>query len=370
MADKNNIDNNVVSDIYEYIKCVDEKVMQNDKTLKFMSSLQSEQMKELIQSKTDNLKKFFEDAIRLQTEVVRNAYEEIIENIKSNYEQEIKNIEMNNFKINNQKELTLKAAYENQITALKESMENNFKKQTDEMYLNFAKEKQTLTEEMYLNFEKEKQALADKVYLDTKNEFEKEKQILADKVYEDTKNNCEREYQERIYEIKAWHEKNLYTKLEEQKNYFYAEMEKRSSESYTNGKSEVEGWHNDILRQKLEVQATYFEEEIRNAFEQGKKVGKEEMKAEMYEEMDEASKRNEAELKLFLDYYENKIRHFKKLINIHEATERNIKNLHRRIKNKINKTLGKKDLMIPPDNTYEKCKELEMKLKNNQETDK
>ena len=38
----------VVSDIYNYIKCVDEKVVQSDKTVKFMSSQQSEQMKELI----------------------------------------------------------------------------------------------------------------------------------------------------------------------------------------------------------------------------------------------------------------------------------------------------------------------------------
>lgn len=80
----------VVSDIYNYIKCVDEKVVQSDKTVKFISSQQSEQMKELIAAKTDNLRRFFEEAIRLQTEVVRNTYETMISELKLTYMEDLK----------------------------------------------------------------------------------------------------------------------------------------------------------------------------------------------------------------------------------------------------------------------------------------
>ncbi|MCR5261371.1 MAG: hypothetical protein K6C94_05980 [Candidatus Gastranaerophilales bacterium] len=356
MKKNENIDNNTVSDIYEYIKCVDEKVMQNDKTLKFMSSMQSEQMKELIQSKTDNLKKFFEDAIRLQTEVVRNAYEEVIENLKASYEEEIKKIELNNLKINNQKEETLKAAYENQKTALVEAYENQIKS-LREAYENQIKS-------IHDGYENRIKSLCDGYELQIttiKNDSEREKQ---------------REIGERLYEKDEWHKKNLQNKLDEQKNWFWNEMEKRSHDSYENGKADVMAWHDDVVRQKLEVQAQYFYEEIEKAkqeaykhafddgYQQGYEHGKNDMKAELYAEMDEAAKRNEVELKLFLDYYENKIKPFKKLINLHEATDRNLKTLQRKIKNRINKTLGRQDLIIQPDTTYEKCRAKEEELKN------
>ncbi|MBQ2645617.1 hypothetical protein IJG14_08625, partial [bacterium] len=193
MAEKKKKDSD--SNIYEYIKSVDEKVMNNDKIMKFMSSMQSEQMKELIQSKTDNLKRFFEEAIRLQTEVIRNSYEEIIDNLKKNYEQEIKNIEVNNIKINNQKEETLKAAYENKIIAIKETMTNDFKKQSDENYLLYEREKQALADEVYANakaeFDKILREDNDKVYNDAKREFEKEKQEALEEAFK----NFEREKQ-------------------------------------------------------------------------------------------------------------------------------------------------------------------------------
>ena len=85
---KNITSEKVVSDIYEYIKCVDAKVEQNDKTLKFLTSQQSEQMKELIQAKTENLRRFFEEAIKTQTEIVRNAYESVISDLKNSYLEE------------------------------------------------------------------------------------------------------------------------------------------------------------------------------------------------------------------------------------------------------------------------------------------
>ena len=87
---KNITSEKVVSDIYEYIKCVDAKVEQNDKTLKFLTSQQSEQMKELIQAKTENLRRFFEEAIKTQTEIVRNAYECVISDLKNSYLEELK----------------------------------------------------------------------------------------------------------------------------------------------------------------------------------------------------------------------------------------------------------------------------------------
>ena len=74
MAEKKN---NEYNEIYEYIKQVDEKVDNNDKTLKFITAQQSEQMKELIGTRADSLRRFFEETIKTQTEVVRNAYEEI-----------------------------------------------------------------------------------------------------------------------------------------------------------------------------------------------------------------------------------------------------------------------------------------------------
>lgn len=354
MSEKKNISNDkVVSDIYEYIKCVDAKVENNDKTLKFIVSQQSEQMKELIQSKSDNLRRFFEEAIRMQTEIVRNTYEDIISELKNAYEKSLKDREIEYIKLYNQKELTIKSAYEDRITSLKETMDADCQRKLNECYSSLKNEFEIEKETILKEKQEEIQKVADKVYQDAKVEFENIIKETSDKVYFDveTKKNQEiesikfgyeekiselnLEYTDRVNEIKAWNEKNLHEKLEEQKNYYESEMAKRTKEAYDNGKAETEAWHDDIVRQKLEVQAAYFEGEIERA--------KQETKAEMYAEMDAAARRNEEELKLFLDFYEAKIKPFKKLINIHETTDTRIKDIQRRVRNKIDKTFGNTD---------------------------
>ena len=411
MAEKKN---NEYNEIYEYIKQVDEKVDNNDKTLKFITAQQSEQMKELIGTRADSLRRFFEETIKTQTEVVRNAYEEIISDLKQTYEKDLKDREVENIRLFNQKEETLKYSYEAKIGAMKEAIENDCQKRINECYL-----------KAKTDFEEEKIGLI--------MESKKEKQDYADEVYAKVK----QEYEDRINEVNAWHENNLRVKLSETEEYFKREMQKASDEAYANGKADAEAWHeniekqnlenfkqeiqkasdeayangkadaeawhDDIVRQKLETQAQYFQEEINKLEEsqenkqeteeriaeinawheknladkleemknyyEGKiqqlwaehdeivkqkletqaeyfkgeiEHAKAETKAEMTAQMDEAARRNEEELKLFLDFYEAKVKPFKKLINIHETTDKRIKDIQQKLQRRFNKTFGEK----------------------------
>lgn len=417
----------VVSDIYNYIKCVDEKVVQSDKTVKFISSQQSEQMKELIAAKTDNLRRFFEEAIRLQTEVVRNTYETMISELKLTYMENLKNKDAEYYKLYNQKEETLKASFE-----------ADCQKRLNECYAAAKADFDKVLTETISKYEAEKIALQEK-FSTERQALLAERQKVADEVYQNTKT----EYEDRIKEIVAWHEKNLQTKLEEaqaqynkdksltveyyenekrqtaeafendkkqiaeyyegekqktvdfyeneikthsdnayevgqndtteryneiiknleqthkeelqqQKEFYEAEMARRSEEAYNNGKAETEAWHDDIVRKKLEIQAQYFDGEIEKAKADAYAAGESHMKKEMYDEMDEAARRNEAELKLFLDFYEAKMKPFKRFINIHETADKRIKDIQRRITNKINKTILHKPTIPPPADEFPK----------------
>ena len=475
MADKKNNNNNNNNEIYEYIKVVDEKVTQNEKTLKFIMSQQSEQMKELIGSKTDNLRKFFEESIRMQMEIVRNAYEEIISELKNTYEKDLKNREIENIKLSNQKEETIKSSYEAQIETIKGFMENDCQRRIDKCYLDtknkYEEEKKALIEQ----HKKEMQTTAEKIYNDAKAEFDKElqaiktgydKELQAAKTEYDNKLQATKtgydkelqaaktEYDDRLAEVKAWDEKNLQNKLAETEDYFRKAQQRVADEAYANGKTDTEAWHDDVVKQKLEVQAQYFQEEmakqeqyyqgelekqkndlkmeaeryfaveaekikaecesvaveqrqaavdevsksakreyeekladlniwhnknlcerleeVKNYYEKkmlekeeehqnivrqkleiqanffdeeiqnAKAQAREETKAELMSQMDEAARRNEEELKLFLDFYEAKIKPFKKLINIHETTDKRIKDIQLRLQNRFNKTFGNK----------------------------
>lgn len=417
----------VVSDIYNYIKYVDEKVVQSDKTVKFISSQQSEQMKELIAAKTDNLRRFFEEAIRLQTEVVRNTYETMISELKLTYMEDLKNKDAEYYKLYNQKEETLKASFE-----------ADCQKRLNECYAAAKADFDKVLTETISKYEAEKIALQEK-FSTERQALLAERQKVADEVYQNTKT----EYEDRIKEIVAWHEKNLQTKLEEaqaqynkdksltveyyenekrqtaeafendkkqiaeyyegekqktvdfyeneikthsdnayevgqndtteryneiiknleqthkeelqqQKEFYEAEMARRSEEAYNNGKAETEAWHDDIVRKKLEIQAQYFDGEIEKAKADAYAAGESHMKKEMYDEMDEAARRNEAELKLFLDFYEAKMKPFKRFINIHETADKRIKDIQRRITNKINKTILHKPTIPPPADEFPK----------------
>lgn len=442
----------VVSDIYNYIKCVDEKVVQSDKTVKFISSQQSEQMKELIAAKTDNLRRFFEEAIRLQTEVVRNTYETMISELKLTYMEDLKNKDAEYYKLYNQKEETLKASFEadcqKRLNECYAAAKADFDKVLTETVSKYEAEKIALQEKFSTERQTDKQSFeAERQSFETERQsFAAERQALlaerqkvADEVYQKTKT----EYEDRIKEIVAWHEKNLQTKLEEaqaqynkeksltveyyenekrqtaeafendkkqiakyyegekqktvdfyekeikthsdnayevgqndtteryneiiknleqthkeelqhQKEFYEAEMARRSEEAYNNGKAETEAWHDDIVRKKLEIQAQYFDGEIEKAKADAYAAGESHMKKEMYDEMDEAARRNEAELKLFLDFYEAKMKPFKRFINIHETADKRIKDIQRRITNKINKTILHKPTIPPPADEFPK----------------
>lgn len=435
----------VVSDIYNYIKCVDEKVVQSDKTVKFISSQQSEQMKELIAAKTDNLRRFFEEAIRLQTEVVRNTYETMISELKLTYMEDLKNKDAEYYKLYNQKEETLKASFEadcqKRLNECYAAAKADFDKVLTETISKYEAEKIALQEKFSTERQSEKQSFeTERQSFDAERQaLIAERQKVADEVYQNTKT----EYEDRIKEIVAWHEKNLQTKLEEaqaqynkdksltveyyenekrqtaeafendkkqiaeyyegekqktvdfyeneikthsdnayevgqndtteryneiiknleqthkeelqqQKEFYEAEMARRSEEAYNNGKAETEAWHDDIVRKKLEIQAQYFDGEIEKAKADAYAAGESHMKKEMYDEMDEAARRNEAELKLFLDFYEAKMKPFKRFINIHETADKRIKDIQRRITNKINKTILHKPTIPPPADEFPK----------------
>lgn len=445
LKDLNDKVDKVVSDIYNYIKCVDEKVVQSDKTVKFISSQQSEQMKELIAAKTDNLRRFFEEAIRLQTEVVRNTYETMISELKLTYMEDLKNKDAEYYKLYNQKEETLKASFEadcqKRLNECYATAKADFDKVLTETVSKYEAEKIALQEKFSTERQTDKQSFeAERQSFDAERQaLLAERQKVADEVYQKTKT----EYEDRIKEIVAWHEKNLQTKLEEaqaqydkdksltveyyenekrqtaeafendkkqiaeyyegekqktvdfyekeikthsdnayevgqndtteryneiiknleqthkeelqkQKEFYEAEMARRSEEAYNNGKAETEAWHDDIVRKKLEIQAQYFDGEIEKAKADAYAAGESHMKKEMYDEMDEAARRNEAELKLFLDFYEAKMKPFKRFINIHETADKRIKDIQRRITNKINKTILHKPTIPPPADEFPK----------------
>lgn len=445
LKDLNDRVDKVVSDIYNYIKCVDEKVVQSDKTVKFISSQQSEQMKELIAAKTDNLRRFFEEAIRLQTEVVRNTYETMISELKLTYMEDLKNKDAEYYKLYNQKEETLKASFEadcqKRLNECYAAAKADFDKVLTETVSKYEAEKIALQEKFSTERQTDKQSFeAERQSFDAERQaLLAERQKVADEVYQKTKT----EYEDRIKEIVAWHEKNLQTKLEEaqaqydkdksltveyyenekrqtaeafendkkqiaeyyegekqktvdfyekeikthsdnayevgqndtteryneiiknleqthkeelqkQKEFYEAEMARRSEEAYNNGKAETEAWHDDIVRKKLEIQAQYFDGEIEKAKADAYAAGESHMKKEMYDEMDEAARRNEAELKLFLDFYEAKMKPFKRFINIHETADKRIKDIQRRITNKINKTILHKPTIPPPADEFPK----------------
>ena len=376
--------NNEYNEIYEYIRQVDEKVEHNDKTLKFITAQHAEQMKELIGTRADGVRRFFEEAIKTQTEVVRNAYEEIISELKQTYEKDLKDREIERIRLFNQKEENLITSYDAKIELAKESAEIDCQKRINDSYL-----------KAKTDFEEEKVALMLKC--------EKEKQEYADEISGQV-GQVRQEYEERINEVNAWHEKNLRTKLHETEEYFKREIQKAADEAYANGKSDTEAWHDDIVRQKLETQAEYFQEEIKklsaslqskqeneeriaeiNAWHEknlaekleemknyyeGKiqqiwveheeivkqkletqaeyfngeiEKAREEVKNELTAQMDEAARRNEEELKLFLDFYEAKIKPFKKFINIHETTDKRIKDIQQKLQRRFNKSFGDKD---------------------------
>ena len=225
LKDLNDKVDKVVSDIYNYIKCVDEKVVQSDKTVKFISSQQSEQMKELIAAKTDNLRRFFEEAIRLQTEVVRNTYETMISELKLTYMEDLKNKDAEYYKLYNQKEETLKASFEadcqKRLNECYATAKADFDKVLTETVSKYEAEKIALQEKFSTERQTDKQSFeAERQSFETERQsfeaerqsFDAERQALlaerqkvADEVYQKTKT----EYEDRIKEIVAWHEKNL-----------------------------------------------------------------------------------------------------------------------------------------------------------------
>ena len=125
------------------------------------------------------------------------------------------------------------------------------------------------------------------------------------------------------------------SEFEKTKAFYESEIKRMTQESYDKGKEDGEGWTRIELKKQLKTQAEYFESEIEKA--------KADTKAEMYKEMDEAARRNEEELKLFLDFYEAKMKPFKKLINIHATTNEKIKEIQNRLKNAINKKAKKEE---------------------------
>ena len=334
--------NNEYKELYEYLRQVDEKVDHNDSTLKFITAQHAEQVKELMNMKSDGLRRFFEEAIKAQTEVVRNAYEEIISDLKLAYEKDLKNREVENIRLYNQKEEALKVSYEADCQKrindcyikartdfdeekieliLKYWHENNLRTKLHETEEYFKREMQRTADEAYANGKADTEAWHDDV---VRQKLETQAQYFQQELdkFSDAK-KLKENYEERIAEMNSWHEQNLAAKLEEMKNYYEGRIKKFWND------------HEDIVRQKLESQADFFKGEIEHA--------KEEEKAEMMAQMDEAARRNEDELKLFLDFYESKIKPFKKFINIHETTDRRIKDIQQKLQKRFNKTFGNKD---------------------------
>lgn len=399
MQDSNNFSdsNNNINEVYEYVKLVDEKCIQNDKTMKFLVSQQTEQMKELIQSKSDNLSRFFEEAIRLQTETVRGTYESIISELKSNFEYELKNKDIDNFKIYNQKIETLKAQHENEKNCNKAAAQQELEDLRDYYEKKLKKDVQDKADEVYINTIKECEIQKQQELQKLTDFYEEKLKKETDEVYENTK----KEYEDRITAINEWNERVLNEKLEENREeytkklrtetdcmkkhteeltrasyekgkeeekeassiYYQKEIERLTKESYENGIADAKLQAQEEIKTKLITQAEYYEQKIdrlkKEAYENGKTEAESEaqeetkiklttqaeyyeqeiqkIKNEMQQKMDDASRRKEEELKLLIDFYENKMKPFKKFIDIQETTNLKIQNIQNRIRTVINK---------------------------------
>ena len=316
LKEKSKTDAENLEEIYNYIKYVDEKAIQSDKTMKFLVAQQSEQMKELIQSKSNNLSRFFEEAIRLQIETIRNTYESIIAELKNNFELELKNRDVENQKMLNQKVEALKTVYEEKNTLFQETQESNYSKKVSELTESFEKSKQievqNKADEVYQNtirecqFEKEKEINDLKVYYENKIADENSKikeeiestfavkiQEKADEVYRNTIVECTAEKQKEIDELKSFYEQ----KIQEKSDEVYLSAKEEFAQKYEQTKQEIEALLNkeaELESLKIQMQKEH-EEEI------------EKLQCENREAQEEIKSECEAEKEKIVEEYEERI---------------------------------------------------------------
>ena len=258
--------------------------------------------------------KEFSASVQLKSESERNELCEKYENLQKSFDEEKNNI---------------RNEYENQIRELKLNLINiedeyNNKKSEIEYWHN--KNMEAKLRECQNFYEKDVDRRCRESYENGKNE--------AALNFEDELKNKDAEMEYRIKEAYENGKNEAALNFENELKNKDAEMEYRIKEAYENGKKDTENWHKEVMKQQLETQAKYFEEEIQNS--------REKVKAEMFEQMDNAARRNEEELKLFQDYYEEKLKPFKGLIRIKDTTDKKIKDIQNKLNHRFNKTFGKK----------------------------
>lgn len=141
-------------DIYKHIGDVEYKLSNVEHSSKLEIHTQAEFLNRLIQTKTDNLRSFFEDAIKTQLDIVKKTYENLSGQQKNLYETELKNKmsyleEVMASKLDNQK-----VWYENELNNQKQRFENEIQKQLNEAnnwHTNNLNEKLNSQQEFYKN---------------------------------------------------------------------------------------------------------------------------------------------------------------------------------------------------------------------------
>ena len=275
---------------------------QKEETLKYSYEAKIEAMKEAIEN--DCQKRINECYLKAKTDFEEEKIGLIMESKKEkqDYADEVY--------------AKVKQEYEDRINEVNAWHENNLRVKLSETEEYFKREMQKASDEAYANGKADAEAWHENIEKQNLENFKQEIQKASDEAYANGKADAEawhddivrqkletqaqyfqeeinkleesqenkQETEERIAEINAWHEKNLADKLEEMKNYYEGKIQQLWAE------------HDEIVKQKLETQAEYFKGEIEHA--------KAETKAEMTAQMDEAARRNEEELKLFLDFYE------------------------------------------------------------------
>ncbi len=157
--------------------------------------LQKEFFARLLQTKTDNLKSFFEESLKIQVETLSKTYEDIASQQKAIYEENLKTVEKNKEEQWLNKFESQKSWYENELYSQKQKFELEVQKQINEVYSSFNSELSTKLDEQKVRYEKlldEKQEVIcclenkNKEIQDRLNSVENEKSQL-----ETSKNECQ-----------------------------------------------------------------------------------------------------------------------------------------------------------------------------------
>lgn len=322
------------------IKNVEGKIVSLEHNSRLEIHEQKEFLNRLIQTKTDNLRSFFEEAIKTQLDIVKKTYESLSNQQKSLYESELKNKityleDVMASRLENQK-----TWYENELNNQKHRFENEIQKQindTNNWHTNNLNEKLSLKEEFYKNELIVKKDEYSSVLNDIQNKlnetqnslFESQTQVsnlqnessnLATQIT-DLKNQL-KESQD-----KEWAVASEKAEKEREIEFLNSNIQAKEGE-IDKQNSSIQEKDNEIDKLNSDVQEKDNEIEKLNTIIQSKNNEIDKLISDIQEKIQEQESQKlagEKELNDLKEYYELKIKPVAKLINLVESKNKNLK---------------------------------------------